>query len=385
MANRWLKRVVVGVVYLGFLYAGCYVIGHWARQPMYDASASVTDIRLLTQGPSGVPEHDADKHIAELIKVMKSEPILEETGKTLIQFQMVTNPQRILRALEVQQRKGTDIIWASVRSDSEAEAKATVSVLISRFIQREGGASIKVIDEARTVPVDTRRRLKIIVFLGLTALLPGGILTGRSLGRRFGIKPGFVALVVCGLTACLALALIVRSNNAGYYRGYVTLTDRSAPWKDIRPSSKEARRHLADLAEVVRGRAAAERAVETLLRLNVCNDPLQACSTLQVKPVEGSNELIAEVRYPGEAEAKRIADIVAEESVQYYAELTSSANPPVVQRLRVAGPAKAAKTAPPVLWIAVAFLSIPIWLWVLGMEIGSFLGRRARTNVKPTT
>lgn len=385
MANRWLKRVVVGVVYLAFLYAGCYVIAHWAGQPMYDASASVTDIRLLTQGPSGVPERDADKHISALIKVMKSRLILEKTGKTLIQLQMITNPQRILRTLEVQQRKGTDIFSASVRSDSEAEARATLSVLISRFIQHEGGAGIKVIDDVKTVPVDTRRMLKIIVFLGLTALLPCGILTGRFLGRRFGIKPGLVALAVCGLTACLALALIVRSNNAGYYKGYVTLTDRSAPWKDISPSSKEARRHLADLAEVVRSRAVAERAALTLSRLNVCHDPAQACSTLQVKPVEGSNELIAEVRYLGEAEAKRIADIVAEESVQYYAELTGAVNPRAVERLRVAGPAKATKTAQPVLWILAAFLSVPIWLWVLGMEIGSFLGRRARTNVKPTT
>lgn len=397
MAGRWLKWIGIAFGYAVLACAAYLGIMRLAvPEAMYEAHATIADTRLLVQGRAAIPARDADRRVADMIKLMTSEPVLKSAAERMRGLGVVTNPERVLRTLDVSQEQGTSLVHILVLCRDEIEAHAAASVLATesvRYYERLGQTArpgevkaskspdIRIIEITKTVPADRGLGARFLVFLGLVVFMPLGLATGHFLGRRIGWGPISAALLVCALGACIVLPALVKHAKTRCYSGYVTVTGRSAPRGDVE-------RHLADLAWLARSRTIMERSVMVLQQQPVFPDPERVCSSLQATPDARSDSLVLQVRSPSEAEAKEAVEVIARQFVGYYDELTRPADQnggrtPSDGGLVIAGPARATYGWGPMDWSWAKLLAIPIGTCMMGIVIGCCLGRRSVRKPRP--
>ena len=162
---------------------------------VWEAYATTVDVGALTKGYTGASKDNADRHIASLIQIAKSNTVMERASHTLRDLRSMTQPEKMLSAAKVEQTGSTDLISIAVTYEDEAEAKAGTDILAKEFIQRcreldiSGKSFMQMVDDGRATSTRVMGGRQILFFyLWPVWLCSIGIAIGCPVGRRMAGK-----------------------------------------------------------------------------------------------------------------------------------------------------------------------------------------------------
>ena len=182
------------------------------------------------------------------------------------------------------------------------------------------------------------------------------------------------------LSLVLAIGLPVQAKRM--YEAQTTVMDMHA---HLENGDREM--HMSDLQELAKSQTVLTRTADTLIRLQVTQDPFIVLSTLEVEPVKDTNILAITVQAESEDLAKATADIIACEFVRYYDEFTK--NKSGKPALKILEPAKTRHApshfeifglGPTILAYIAGILLVGI---IIGIPIGILIAKRSVKRLPP--
>ena len=181
------------------------------------------------------------------------------------------------------------------------------------------------------------------------------------------------------LVVFVSLTLASPAGAKQMYEAQTTVMDMHAHLE-----GRDREMHMADLQELAKSQTVLTRTADTLIRLQVTQDPFIVLSTLEVEPVKDTSIPAITVQAESEDLAKATADIIACEFVRYYDEFTK--NKSGKPALKILEPAKTRPApshfrifglGPTILAYIAGILLIGV---IIGIPIGMLIAKRARGN-----